>query len=101
MKKVANKIYTCLTSESFRLKKENIKIKKDIEIKKETIRKNLEDIRLYNEAIGPKNLPSTHVEDQAGAVTIKPGRRGVTWRRDSSDEHGIAATTLVEIKPVV
>ena len=101
VKKVANKIYTCVTSEGFRLKKENVKIKKDIEIKKETIRQNLEDLRLYKEAIGPKHLPSTHMEEQAGAVTINPGRRGVKWQRDSSDGHGLAATTLVEINPVV
>ena len=97
MKKVANKIYTCVTSEGFRLKKENVKIKKDIEIKKETIRQNLEDLRLYKEAIGPKHLPSTNMEDQPGAVTITPGRRGVRWKRDSSDGHGLDASTLLEI----
>ena len=101
VKKGVNKIYTCLTSEKFRIKKENVKMRKDIEIKKETIRKNLEDIKLYNQAIGQKNLPTTHVEDQAGAVTIKPGRKGVTWRRNSSDDQGNSSTTMVEINSVV
>ena len=97
VKRVANRIYTCATTEGFRLKKENVKIKQEIETKKETIRQNLEDLRLYKEAIGPKHLPSTNMEDQPGTVTITPGRRGVRWQRDSSEGQGLDASTLVEI----
>ena len=94
---VAKRIYNCATTEGFRLKKENIKIKKEIETKKENIRQNLEDLRLYKEAIGPKHLPPTSMENQPGTVTISPERRGVRWQRDTSEEQGLHGTTLVEI----
>ena len=76
-------------------------MRKDIEVKKQAIRKNLEDINLYNQAMGQKDLPTTHLEDPSGTVTIKPVRKGVTWHRNSDDEQGHSSTSMVEIKSIV
>ena len=76
-------------------------MRKDIEVKKQAIRKNLEDINLYNQAMGQKDLPTTHLEDPSETVTIKPARKGVRWHRTSDDEQGHSSATVVEINSIV
>ena len=74
-------------------------MRQEIEVKKQAIRKNLEDISLFNQAMG--DLPTTQLEESSGAMLINPIRKGVSWHKDTESELGPSSTSVVSIKSIV
>ena len=86
------KIYSCFTSQTFRTKRENARMRQEIEIKKEAIRKNLEDINLFNQAMN--DLPGTQLQGAGSTVSLDPGRKEVTWHKDTRSKRQSSLTSV-------
>ena len=56
-------------------------MRQEIEVKKEAIRKNLEDIHLFNQAMN--DLPGNQPQGTGSTVSLDPGRKGVTWHKET------------------
>ena len=93
------RIYKCFTSETFRTKRENAKMRREIEIKKEAIRKNLEDINLFNRAMG--DSPANHMEDSSSAISLDHNRKGVTWHKNTETQRESSSTSVNSNKSIV
>ena len=76
-------------------------MRQEIEVKKQAIRKNLEDISLFNQAMGQGDLPTTQLEESSGTMSINPVRKGVSWHKDTDSELGPSSTSVVSIKSIV
>ena len=74
-------------------------MRQEIEVKKQAIRKNLEDISLFNQAMG--DSPATHLEDSCGAISLDPIRKGVTWHKNTETQRGSSSTSVNSHKSIV
>ena len=67
-------------------------MRREIEIKKEAIRKNLEDINLFNRAMG--DSPANHMEEASSAISLDHNRKGVTWHKNTETQRESSSTSV-------
>ena len=84
LKSFGTSLYECITTQTWRKKKENLKLKKEITQKKKQIRENLEDLQLVNEALGTKNLPDMRTDPTGDEGKILLNQKRVMWTRDGA-----------------
>ena len=94
-----HKIYNCFTSQTFRTQSENTRMRQEIEIKKEAIRKNLEDINLFNQAMS--DLPGNQLEGAGLTISLDHSRKEVTWHKDTRSKRQSSLTSVTSDPSIV
>ena len=74
-------------------------MRREIEIKKEAIRKHLEDINLFNQAMS--DSPGNHMEGAGSTISLDHSRKEVTWHKDTETKRQSSLTSVNSIPSIV